>query len=100
MTFSHLKQMTKSPVFTNTSLYQLNFHPSSLLYFNKSVMVYIYIYIYIYMQVIGFKGFRGCLFGNLVYFSLFSEILNLYDIQTEPLVLLSIARKTYPRLSK
>lgn len=94
MTFSHLKQMTKSPVFTNTSLYQLNLHPSSLLYFNKSVMIYIY------MQVVGFKGFIGCLFRNLVYFPVFSEILNLYDIQTKLFVLLSIARKTYPRLSK
>ena len=94
MTFSHLKQMTKSPVFTNTSLYQLNFHPSSLLYFNKSVMIYIY------MQVVDFKGFRGCLFRNLVYFSLFSEILNLYDIQTKLFVLLSIDRKTYPRITK
>ncbi len=52
------------------------------------------------MHVAYFKGFRGSLFVNLVYFSLFSEILNLYDIQTELLVLLSIARKTYPRLSK
>ena len=52
------------------------------------------------MYIAYFKGFRGSLFGNLVYFSLFSEILNLYDIQTELLVLLSIARKTCPRLSK
>ena len=52
------------------------------------------------MHIAYFKGFGGSLFVNLVYFSLFSEILNLYDIQTKLFVLLSIARKTYPRLSK
>ena len=94
MTFSHLEQMTKSPVFTITSLYQLSSLSSTSLCFRKSMIIYIY------MHVAYFKGFRGSLFVNLVYFSLFSEILNLYDIRTELFVLLSIARKTYPRLSK
>lgn len=92
MTFFHLKQMTKSPVFTNTSLYQLSSLPSTSLCFRKSM--------FIYMHVAYFKGFRGSLFENLVYFSLFSEILNLYDIQKKLFVLLSIASKNYPRLSK
>ena len=96
MTFSHLEKMTKSPAFTNTSLYQLSLFPSTSLCFRKSEIIYIYIY----MQVAYFKGFIGSLFVNLVYFSLFSEILNLYDIRIKLFVLLSIARKTYPRLRK